>query len=102
MALLLERGPEIARKRVTKLVDETGELFVTLLEGLRRSWDIKTWWGEFIEQCWFIVRVTSMPVRLESDSSSALRWAYSVLFRLPRKPSGMSRTAPVLRSICSS
>lgn len=64
MALLLERGPEIARKRVGELVDETGELFVTLLEGLRRSWDIKTWWGEFIEQCWFIVRVTSIPLLL--------------------------------------
>ncbi len=64
MALLLQRGPGLALKQAGKLLDETGELFVTLLEGLRRTWDVRTWWGEFIEQCWFMIRVTTVPLLL--------------------------------------
>ena len=64
MALLLQRGPGLVWRRLTGLLDETGELFVTLLEGLRRTWDVRTWWGEFVEQCWFIIRVTSVPLLL--------------------------------------
>lgn len=60
----LDAAPELARRRVGRMLDETGLLFVTLVEGLRRTWDIRTWWGEFIEQCWFIARVTSVPVFL--------------------------------------
>ncbi|WP_262403012.1 hypothetical protein [Actinomadura sp. CNU-125] len=32
--------------------------------GLRRTWDLRQWWGEFIEQCWFLARVTAVPVML--------------------------------------
>jgi phospholipid/cholesterol/gamma-HCH transport system permease protein len=64
LVLLLQRGPELARRRLGRAADETGGLFVTLVEGLRRTWDLRTWWGEFIDQCWFIVRVTSLPLLL--------------------------------------
>ncbi|WP_106400813.1 MlaE family ABC transporter permease [Actinocorallia populi] len=45
-------------------LERTGELFATLLEGLRRSWDVRQWWREFVEQCWFIAKVTAWPVFL--------------------------------------
>jgi phospholipid/cholesterol/gamma-HCH transport system permease protein len=64
MALLLDKGTVVARKKAFRALDETGDLAVTFLEGMRRTWDVKTWWGEFIEQCWFIARVTSVPVLL--------------------------------------
>src|SRR5919198_267205 len=31
---------------------------------MRRSWDVRSWWREYVEQCWFIARVTSLPVIL--------------------------------------
>lgn len=64
MALSLTRAPDLARRRVERTLDETGLLCVTLLEGLRRTWDLRQWWGEFIEQCWFLARVTAVPVML--------------------------------------
>ncbi|MGI5164554.1 MlaE family ABC transporter permease [Spirillospora sp. CA-253888] len=64
MALSLTKAPDLARRRVETALDETGLLCVTLLEGLRRTWDLRQWWGEFIEQCWFLARVTSVPVML--------------------------------------
>ena len=45
---------------------ETGNLFAISLEGLRRTWDVKSWWREFVSQCWFIAKVTSIPVILIS------------------------------------
>ncbi|GAA3203062.1 MlaE family ABC transporter permease [Actinocorallia longicatena] len=47
-----------------RALERTGELFATLLEGLRRSWDVRQWWREFVEQCWFIAKVTAWPVLL--------------------------------------
>ncbi|MGI8329222.1 MlaE family ABC transporter permease [Actinomadura scrupuli] len=52
--------------RVRGLLTEVGELFVISLEGLRRTWDVRNWWWEFVEQCWFLARVTSVPVILVS------------------------------------
>lgn len=46
------------------LLIEVGELFVVALEGLRRTWDVRAWFWEFIEQAWFLARVTSLPVVL--------------------------------------
>src|SRR5690606_41995877 len=63
-ALSLSKAPDLARRRVGRALDETGLLCVTLLEGLRRTWDVRQWWGEFVEQCWFLARVTSIPVML--------------------------------------
>lgn len=64
MALSLNAVPDLARRRAARALDETGLLCVTFLEGLRRTWDVRQWWGEFIEQCWFLARVTSIPVML--------------------------------------
>ena len=71
MALSLDRGPDAAQRtgraaqrKLSAVLDQTGLLFVTLIEGLRRTWDIRRWWGEYIDQCWFIARVTSLPVLL--------------------------------------
>ncbi|WP_289008827.1 ABC transporter permease [uncultured Thermomonospora sp.] len=64
MAVSLHNAPDRVLRRAGKALDETGLLFVIFLEGLRRTWDVRTWWGEFIEQCWFIARVTSMPALL--------------------------------------
>ncbi|MFD0853532.1 ABC transporter permease, partial [Actinomadura adrarensis] len=64
MAVSLSKAPDLARQRIGRTLDETGLLCTTLLEGLRRTWDLRQWWGEFIEQCWFLARVTSVPVML--------------------------------------
>ncbi|MFC5751435.1 MlaE family ABC transporter permease [Actinomadura rugatobispora] len=52
--------------RIHGLLNEVGELFVVALEGLRRTWDVRTWFWEFMEQAWFLARVTSLPVILVS------------------------------------
>src|SRR6476659_5739339 len=48
------------------LLRETGNMFAIAIEGLRRTWDVKQWWKEYIGQCWFIAKVTSIPVVLIS------------------------------------
>src|ERR1700730_5932781 len=48
------------------LVRETGNMFAIALEGLRRTPAIKEWYKEYIDQCWFIAKVTSLPVILIS------------------------------------
>ncbi|MBW8487348.1 ABC transporter permease [Actinomadura parmotrematis] len=53
-------------RRVQGLLGEVGELFVIALEAARRTWDVRTWWWEFVEQAWFLARVTSVPVILVS------------------------------------
>ena len=50
--------------RVRGALTEVGTLFVIALEGLRYSWNVRKWWWEFVEQCWFLARVTSVPVIL--------------------------------------
>ncbi|MBA9002949.1 MlaE family ABC transporter permease [Thermomonospora cellulosilytica] len=50
--------------RIHGLLSEVGELFVVALEGLRRTWDVRSWFWEFVEQAWFLARVTSLPVIL--------------------------------------
>ena len=52
--------------RVHGLLNQLGELAVIALEGLRRTWDVRTWFWEFMEQAWFLARVTSLPVILVS------------------------------------
>src|SRR3954454_10967779 len=48
------------------LLRETGNMFAVAIEGLRRTWDIKQWWKEYVGQCWFIAKVTTVPVILIS------------------------------------
>jgi len=50
--------------RVRYALDETGTMFGIAAEGFRRTWDIKSWWREWLEQCWFLARVTTLPVML--------------------------------------
>jgi phospholipid/cholesterol/gamma-HCH transport system permease protein len=41
-------------------------MFAIFLEGLRNTWDIRHWWREYIDQCIFLARVTTLPVMLVS------------------------------------
>src|SRR3546814_20131660 len=41
-------------------------MFAISLEGFRRTWDFRTWWREYLGQCWFIAKVCSIPVVLIS------------------------------------
>jgi len=52
--------------KVQFLVRETGNMFAISLEGLRRTWDVRTWWQEYLRQCWFISKVCTLPVLLIS------------------------------------
>lgn len=47
--------------KIQFLVRETGNLFAISLEGLRRTWDIRHWWKEYLLQCWFIAKVCTLP-----------------------------------------
>ena len=48
------------------LVRETGNMFAVALEGFRKSYAVRDWWREYVSQCWFIAKVTSLPVILIS------------------------------------
>src|SRR3970282_1570714 len=50
--------------KVQFVLRETGNLFAISLEGLRRTPDVRTWWKEYLRQCWFLAKVTSIPVVL--------------------------------------
>ena len=47
--------------KVQFLVRESGNLFAISLEGLRKTWDVRHWWKEYLLQCWFIAKVTTLP-----------------------------------------
>src|SRR5438128_9777050 len=48
------------------VVRETGTLFAVSLDGVRNIPKIRQWWQEYLRQCWFISKVTSIPVMLIS------------------------------------
>ena len=52
--------------KVQFVLRETGNLFAISLEGVRRIPDVRSWWKEYLRQCWFIAKVTSVPVVLIS------------------------------------
>ncbi|MER3453469.1 MAG: ABC transporter permease, partial [Acidimicrobiia bacterium] len=52
--------------KLNTAVRETGNMFAIALEGLRRTWRVWEWWPEYLRQCWFIAKVTSIPVMLVS------------------------------------
>lgn len=54
------------RGRLREPLVKTGEGFAVGLEALRRTWDIKSWFWEFLQQCWFLARICSPPVILIS------------------------------------
>jgi phospholipid/cholesterol/gamma-HCH transport system permease protein len=43
---------------------EAGGISATALEGLRKTWQIRRWWPEYVEQCLFLIKVTTLPVML--------------------------------------
>ena len=52
--------------KVDFVVRETGNMFAIALEGLRKTLRVRDWWKEYLHQCWFIAKVTSIPVMLVS------------------------------------
>jgi phospholipid/cholesterol/gamma-HCH transport system permease protein len=50
--------------RARTFVEEIGELFAMGAEGLRRTWQVRVWWREYVEQCLFLIKVTVVPVTL--------------------------------------
>lgn len=48
------------------LMRETGNMFAVCLEGLRNTPRVNDWLAEYLSQCWFIAKVTSLPVILIS------------------------------------
>ena len=53
-------------ERAAVAIRETGNMFAISLEGLRATPRVRLWWREYLEQCWFIAKVTSLPVILVS------------------------------------
>lgn len=43
-------------------LDALGGMSALALEGSRRTWDVRRWWREFLDQCDFLASVTIMPV----------------------------------------
>ncbi|WP_449301214.1 MlaE family ABC transporter permease [Planomonospora corallina] len=58
-------GGRLVRTGTTAL-GRIGDMSVLALEGFRRTWAVNSWFWEFVEQCWFLARVTSLPVLLVS------------------------------------
>ena len=52
--------------KVNFVVRETGNMFAVSLDGMRHVLKIRSWWKEYLSQCWFIAKVTSIPVMLIS------------------------------------
>ena len=48
------------------VVRETGNMFAVTLDGIRDIPKIRIWWQEYLRQCWFIAKVTAIPVMLIS------------------------------------
>src|SRR2546423_4162800 len=48
------------------VVREAGTLFAVSLDGIRNIPKIRQWWQEYLRQCWFIAKVTAIPVMLIS------------------------------------
>ena len=49
---------------MARFIDQSGDLFAITIEGFRNTWNVPQWWREFIDQCLFLIRVTSLPVML--------------------------------------
>ena len=48
------------------VVREAGNMFAVSLDGIRDIPKVRIWWQEYLRQCWFIAKVTSIPVMLIS------------------------------------
>lgn len=52
--------------RPAEALRATGTMFSIGLDGLRGTPRIRLWWREYLSQCWFLAKVTSIPVTLVS------------------------------------
>jgi len=50
--------------RAGRLLGETGGTISIALEGVRKTWDVRHWWREYVVQSAFLVSVTLTPVVL--------------------------------------
>ncbi|SEG81463.1 phospholipid/cholesterol/gamma-HCH transport system permease protein [Thermomonospora echinospora] len=55
-------GDRLFTRRAYGGLVSLGDLFAIGLEALRRTWDVRTWFWEFVDQCAFLARVTTLPV----------------------------------------
>lgn len=39
-------------------------MFAIALEGFRHTYEVRAWWKEYVEQCLFLIKVTTIPVML--------------------------------------
>ncbi len=53
-----------ATARLNAILVNTGQLAAMLVEGVRGTTQVRQWAGEFLDQCWFLIRVTLLPVLL--------------------------------------
>ncbi len=53
-------------RRATTFLAIVGGMSAVAVEGLRRSWEVRRWWREWLDQAWFLTKVTSLPVLLVS------------------------------------
>src|SRR5438874_10715891 len=44
------------------VIRESGNMFAVALDGVMATPRIRDWWKEYLAQCWFIAKVTSIPV----------------------------------------
>jgi phospholipid/cholesterol/gamma-HCH transport system permease protein len=51
-------------RRMRFVLLEAGGMCTLAIEGLRSTPSIRSWWHEFVEQCVFLARVTTLPVML--------------------------------------
>jgi phospholipid/cholesterol/gamma-HCH transport system permease protein len=51
-------------RRMRFVLLEAGGMCTLAIEGLRSTPSIRSWWYEFVEQCVFLARVTTLPVML--------------------------------------
>ena len=72
----------MANNKVDTVVRETGNMFAVCLEGLRKSYRVQDWWPEYLRQCWFIAKVTSIPVTCDQGKKS-LTLSSPSDFRIP-------------------
>lgn len=48
------------------MLRETGTMFAIAIEGFRHTPRVTQWWREFVDQCWFILKVSTLPVMFVS------------------------------------
>ncbi len=56
--------PAAIGRLANRFLVDAGGIAATALEGLRATPGVRRWWREYVEQCLFLVKVTTLPVML--------------------------------------